>query len=283
MFLLVTQGGVTAGAASSNEGVDLEMITRIRDEGFHRSKVMETLSELTDRIGPRLTGSPEMKKANEWTRDQLAAWGLENAHLESWGPFGRGWTDELTYVRMLSPDTAQLIAYPEAWTPGTNGVVRGKAIKVKLATPADLEKYRGKLGGMILLIDDPREVKPHAEPDMTRYSDQQLQDIYQYAAQERRGGPPFSREELIQRMRFRGPLMEFLKQEKPLAVINVSRGDDGTVFAGSSTALRSPWPVPDLVMATEQYDRIARLLERDVPVELELNVVTKFYDDDNMA
>src|SRR5512141_894993 len=121
------------GAASgSSETVDLEMVTTIRQEGFRNSKVMETLSELTDRIGPRLTGSPNMKRANEWTREQLAKWGLVNAHLESYGPFGRGWSEESVFVRMVAPDTAMLIAQPEAWTPSTPGLIRGKVVRARI-------------------------------------------------------------------------------------------------------------------------------------------------------
>ena len=95
-------------AVQSQEKVDLETITRIRYEGFHNSKVMELASGLMDSIGERLTGSPNMKRANEWTRDQLTAMGLSNAHLESWGPFGRGWANQYVNARMTSPDIAPL-------------------------------------------------------------------------------------------------------------------------------------------------------------------------------
>ena len=110
----------------------LGMITRIRYEGFRNSKITELASGLMDGIGPRLTGSPNMMRANEWTRDQLAFFGLSNAHLEPWGPFGRGWAQEYVNVRMLSPDIAPLIAYAKAWTPGTNGAIRGNCVRVKI-------------------------------------------------------------------------------------------------------------------------------------------------------
>src|SRR5580765_1277510 len=123
----------------AEERVDLEMVSAIRQEGFRDSKVMETASRLMDSIGPRLTGSPNMKRANELTRKQLADWGLANAHTETWEPFGRGWSYEVATVRMLSPDVAELLALPEAWSPGTNGPIRAKAVKVKLADKDDLE------------------------------------------------------------------------------------------------------------------------------------------------
>jgi len=117
---------LSATNAWPQEKVDLEMVTRIRYEGFRNSKMMDLASGLMDAIGSRLTGSPNMKKANEWTRDQLAAMGLSNAHLEAWGPFGRGWENEYVNVRMLAPDVAPIIAYAKAWTPGTDGAIKAK-------------------------------------------------------------------------------------------------------------------------------------------------------------
>src|ERR1700676_2171143 len=112
----------------SQEKVDLEAMSRIRNEGFHNSKVMEFATGLMDSIGERLTGSPNMRRANEWTHDQFTAMGLTNSHLEPWGPFGRGWANQYVNVRMTAPDIVSLIAYPKAWTPGTNGVATGKCI-----------------------------------------------------------------------------------------------------------------------------------------------------------
>src|ERR1700694_1856027 len=136
----------------SQEKIDLETISRIRYEGFRNSKVMDFATGLMDSIGERLTGSPNMKRANEWTRDQLTAMGLSNAHLESWGPFGRGWANQYVNVRMTSPDLAPLIASAEEWTPGTNGVIQGKCMRVNIEDKKDFEKYKGKLAGMILIF-----------------------------------------------------------------------------------------------------------------------------------
>ena len=125
-FLVVLS--LYAPAARSQEKVDLETVSRIRYEGFHNSKVMEFATGLMDLIGERLTGSPNMKRANEWTRDQLTAMGLSNAHLDPWGPFGRGWANQYVNARMTSPDIAPLIVYAKAWTPGTNGLMRGEVV-----------------------------------------------------------------------------------------------------------------------------------------------------------
>ncbi|HZQ92412.1 MAG TPA: M20/M25/M40 family metallo-hydrolase [Terriglobales bacterium] len=274
-----------AAAANSTDDPDLDVLTRIRDEGFRRSKVMEIMSELTDNIGPRLTGSPNVKRANQWTRDQFAAWGLANAHLEPWGPFGRGWSQEYVNVRMTAPDVAPLIAYPLAWSPGTNGAVKGKAIAVKIEKIEDLEKYRGKLAGMVVLNGDMRDVKPHEKADLSRYDDKSLAEVAAYdPSPERRGGPqgPQTREEFARLRKLREAVRQFWADEKVLAVVEPSRGDGGTVFVqGVSNGWRNNGQalVPTLSMAIEHFGRISRLLKRDVPVELELDVRTKFYDD----
>ena len=156
-----------APAVTWPEIPDLEFITRLRQEEYNHSQVMDIMSHLTDDIGPRLTGSPNMKKANEWTRDEFTQWGLANARLEPWGPFGRGWAYQLCEVRMISPDYMQFLALPEAWTPGTNGPLRGEVTQVIASTAADLEKYRGKLAGKIVLFGEARLPEPSDKPLFT--------------------------------------------------------------------------------------------------------------------
>ena len=129
--------------SQAQEKVDLDMVTKIRYEGFRNSKIKEISEGLLENIGPRLTGSPNMKRANEWTRDQLTKFGLVNSHLEAWGPFGRGWWNEYVNVRMLSPDIQTFIAYPKAWTPGTDGAIHGDCIRASIKTKQDFAKYKG--------------------------------------------------------------------------------------------------------------------------------------------
>src|SRR5271169_3742470 len=192
----------------SQEKVDLETITRIRYEGFRNSKVMDFATGLMDNIGERLTGSPNMKRANEWTRDQLAAMGLSNAHLEAWGPFGRGWANQYVNVRMLSPDVAPLLVYAKAWTPGTNGVVTGKCIRVNIEKKEDFDKYRGKLAGMILIFGADAEVTPIAEAPYKRYTDDELAKTGEYQIPGER--PPFRMGEIARRRQFTKDLNQFL-------------------------------------------------------------------------
>ncbi len=275
-----------APAAPPAEPVDLEMVTRIRQEAFRNSKVMEILSELTDRLGPRLTGSPNMKRANDWTKEQLEKYGLVNAHLEGY-PFGRGWSEDFAYVRMTSPDTTMLIATPEAWTPSTPGVIKGRIVKAKLENKDDLAKYKGKLAGQIVLLGDMREVQPHNEAEMQRYDDKRLEQIYEYQAAMRRGYQMPNREEMMRRMAFRRELAQFIADEKPAAVLKSSQGDGGTIFVSSGGSYKkddgAPPAVPSVVLAIENFGRISRLLDRDVPVEVEMEVRSKFYDDDANA
>ena len=274
---------LAASPLAAEERIDYDMVTRIRQEGFRNSKVMEVASSLTDGIGPRLTGSPNMKRANEWTRDRLAEWGLANAHLESWGPFGRGWSCESISVRMTSPDVDQLLAIPKAWSPGTNGPVRGKVVLAKLTTREDLEKQKGKLAGRIVLTDEVREVKPQEKAASERYDDKALEDVWHYEIPPAR--TPFSPEEFRRRREFRRVLNTFLEQEKPLAVIDPGALDGGTfrVQQGGSYRKGEAIGVPALVMAIEHYGRIARLLAQKKDVELEIDVKTRFHDDDPMS
>src|SRR5438874_2140971 len=174
-------------------------IVRIKDEGMNRSQVMQTLSYLSDVIGPRLTASPNAKRANEWTRDTLGKWGLQNAHLEAWGPFGRGWTLKHFSAQVVAPQDIPLIAYPKAWSPGVrvmpemasapvsksknktvaappqpSSVVTADVIYLDARNAADLDKYKGQLKGKIVLISQPVEVKALFDPQGARRDEKNL-------------------------------------------------------------------------------------------------------------
>ena len=265
----------------SQEKVDLETMGRIRYEGFHDSKVMDYATGLMDTIGERLTGSPNMKRANEWTRDQFTAMGLSNAHLESWGPFGRGWANQYVNVRMTSPDVVTLLAYPKAWTPGTNGVVQGKCVRATIDDKKDFDKYKGKLAGMIVILGADAEVKPITEAPYKRLSDDDLAKLADYQIPADRPGFRFA--DFIKRQQFIKDLNQFFADEKVLAVIDHSRGSagGGTVFvqSGGSYKPGETTTVPQLTMASEHWTRIARLLQQKKDVSLELNVSSTFYDD----
>ncbi|HEY0512394.1 MAG TPA: M20/M25/M40 family metallo-hydrolase [Thermoanaerobaculia bacterium] len=279
----------------AEEPVDLSMMTRIRDEGLHHSQVMETLYQLTDVIGPRLTGSPQLKAANEWTRGQFESWGLANAHLEGY-PFGRGWSFSACQVRMVAPRTAFLSALPKAWTPGTNGPLRGPVFRVKATTPQDLEAYRGKVAGKILLLDDAREFKPPADTkapppeagapfDLNPPERYTREDLDRLSTFEYRAGERDRRAEGLKRFKMRKALQEFVAQEKALATVEASSRNNGVlgVAGGGSWETGKTSTVPGLVMSAEHYNELLRLLDHGQPVELEIEVAARFTDDDPQA
>jgi len=268
--------------SQTQEKVDLDMVTKIRYEGFRNSKIKDIAEGLLENIGPRLTGSPNMKRANEWTRDELTKFGLVNSHLEAWGPFGRGWWNEYVNVRMLSPDIQTFIAYPKAWTPGTDGAIHGDCVRAIIKTKQDFDKYKGKLAGKIVIFGDPAEVKPIVESPYERYTEKSLADVANYELPNER---QFNPQEQQRRQQFQRDLNQFFNEEKPLAVIDHGRGAEGggTVFVQSGGPYRkneAQATVPQLTLAVEQWDRVARLLEQKTPVQLEINVKSNWSDAD---
>ncbi len=277
-FLLSSLLPIVASAGTDDP--DLNVVTEIRQEGFRHSQVMDTLSGLTDGIGERLTGSPNLKKANEWTRDKLTDFGLVNAHLEPWS-FGRGWSNEFTSVRMIAPDTTMLYALPKAWTNGTNGVVKGDVVLLKVDAPEDLAQYKGKLAGKIVLLDLPK-LNFGREVESGRYDDKQLADIVNYTVSNRYEGV---RAQILKSRALNRAVGRFLDDEHVLASVETSRGDNGLLFVQGTEAYKNDVQpgAPALVMAAEHFGRIERLLERKEPVQLELDVRNKFYDNDPNA
>jgi len=258
LLALALLSPLTARAA---EPVDWEAVNRIRDEGFHHSRVMATARELTEVIGARLTGSPGMVRANEWTRDRLAEWGLEDARLEPWGPFGRGWSFDRIAAHLVAPFPMPLVALPQAWTPGTDGPVRGELARVTLEDEEDLEEHRGKLAGKVLLLDEARALGDWKAPMLHRHDPDGLEELQEFAIPTDEGGP--WRERARKRWRFREPLNEFLVAEGVVATIRVSSRDAGLVRVGGGGS-REPGEspgVPGLVMAVEHYNRLVRLAE----------------------
>jgi hypothetical protein len=271
------------------ETIDLTMYQRIRDEGLGHSHIMEYASALMDGIGPRLTGSPNMKHANEWTRDQLTAMGCSNSHLEDWGEFGMGWRQLNTWVRMAAPDTAVFIAQSAPWSPSTNGPLKAGAIWMDIKTEEDLAKFKGKVNGKIVLLGEMREVKPVEKALFERADEKELARIAEY---------PLSPEDQLarylqdikKRIALQAKIREFLVAEHAAAVILPSRdgrnagGSGGTIFDDRGIGLsiykrENAMPFPVATMAIENYGRIYRLLKANVPVTLEMDVETEFTGD----
>lgn len=265
-----------------DEPVDLQMVTRIKMEGLNNSHVMETLSYLTDVSGSRLTGSPGLERASLWARDQLTKWGLENAALEPWGIFGQGWSLEKLNIAMVKPYYQPIIAFPKAWTGSTKGKLQGKPVVLELNSEEDFAKYEGKLRGAIALIPSDRVAETHFEADATRRSQESLEEL----AQAPIGGGRRGRFGDFRRQReFRQKVADFLREQGVGVVLEASRGEDGTLFVsgGGSRDPKEPIAPASLVMAVEDHHQIQRLLDKNIDVELEVEVETKFYNDDQRA
>ena len=287
-------------------------IVRIRDEGMNRSQVMQTLSYLSDVIGPRLTASPNMKRANNWTRDTLEKWGMQNAHLESWGPFGRGWALKRFSAQVIEPQGFPLIAYPKAWSPSTKGAVTGDVVYLDAKTEADLEKYKGKLKGAIVLTQATRELKARFAPLGTRQDEKSLLALADAPAPgggPNRGGGGGGGFRMTPEQRailqFNVRKLMFAQEEGAAVLVDGSRaGDGGTIFVQQATV---PQPIPDVpfgpgaprqkaaydknppkylpqvTVANEHYNRIMRMLQAGEKVKMEVNIGVEWQDADPMG
>jgi hypothetical protein len=276
----------------ATESLDLNMYQRIRDEGLNHSHVMEFGTALMDGIGSRLTGSPNLKKANEWTRDTLTKIGLENAHLEDWGEFGLGWQQLNAWARMVAPDTAVLIVQATPWSPSTPGPVTGEVAFADIQSDKDFDKYKGKLAGKVVLYGAMRDVPPVDKALFERYSEKELEDIAAYPVNAGAAGVSSEMQarlrERLERQKLVDKLAQFFFDEKVAAVIEPSRdaknggGSGGTLFDDNGATLgRTPYiaekrvKIPVVVAAIESYGRLYRLTQAHAPVSVEIDVETR--------
>ncbi len=277
-------------AAQRTDDLDLDALYRIKHEATTNSKVMETLSYLTDVYGPRLTNSPLMHQAADWAQKQMTAWGLSNVRTEAWGPFGRGWVNEHTSIMMDAPQPFVILGFPKAWTPGTNGDVSGKAVLVSIDDEADFAKYKGTLKGTFVLQSAPRDIVPYFESPQRRHTDASLETLSHEQVVASRGGRPGFPGNFAEITAFRKKRMAFYKDEGVLAVVESSpptRGDNGALFVSAAgpgegdRTVEGQAPLPQVVLAAEHYGRIVRVLGKKLPVTLTMNVRNRFVDTSN--
>jgi carboxypeptidase Q len=273
----------TAGTALAQDTPDPAMVQKIRDEGLNRSKVMQTAFYLTDASGPRLSGSPELKHAQEWAVKQLSDWGCVNAKREPWGKFGKGWEVQKNYAAITAPYYHAIIAVPKAWTPGTNGPVKGDVVLIKADTLPDLDQYKGKLAGKIVIFDAKPGVERTYKADGVRYTDEQLDEMAKAKAGADAPRRALDRNSPIFRARaLRTAINEFLVNENVGLILSQARGSDGTVFTtnGASYADSAKTASPELETSGEDYQRILRLVKAGIKVSMEADIKTQFYTDD---
>jgi carboxypeptidase Q len=290
-----------------------EVIDKIRDEGLNRSQVMNHLSYMTDVIGPRLTNSPGMKRANEWTRDAMAKWGMQNARLESWGPFGRGWSLKGFTAQVTSPQVIPVIAFPKAWSPSTRGAVTGEVVYLDAKTDADLAKYKGQLRGKIVLVSPLRPLKAIDASLSIRISDEALSKMATAPApdakQDTNGFSPEVVKNILNFFNQQARRMKFLIDEGAAVMIdNSGGGSGGTLFVqGASVAIElSPniksiedlfndpgfqpqrkeaetSMLPQVTMATEDYNRLLRMIQFGEKPAMTVDVQAQYHDEDPMG
>lgn len=276
------------------EKFDSVAVAKIKDEGTNHSKVMEILSYLSDVYGPRLTGSPQFMRAANWAMKEMSEFGLDNPHLEAWGPFGKGWSLKAFSATMTEPSVSPIIAYPKAWSPGTNGKVNAEVVFLDAKKDSTLEIYRGKLKNKIVMLSDPRELEAHFKPEGTRLADSTLLDLANADMQGRRGGFRFQmRADQRARAMLSYHKWQMCQEEGAAATLEISfAGDGGTVFVQGATVPthpdtpftkrvavydpKAPKILPQIVVAAEHYNRIIRMLAKGEQVKMEINLDVSF-------
>jgi carboxypeptidase Q len=270
---------VTAFAQESvNEGV----VAQIKSEAFQRSEVMDTLSWLSDVHGPRLTGSPELRKAAEWARDQLTTWGIANAALEPNGTTSRGWSIDRFSIEMTEPQYMRITGYPRAWSPALTTPLSATPIVVDVKSKDDFEKVRGKLRGAIVMNGRPDQADIGFQPEAKRLTDEELKK------QEGQIDPAASgfsapksywdeEDEFLKALEKQKEIYEFFAKESIAALVTPSAITEDVRTDGFYDHIWHP-AYPGFVISREHYGRIVRLLDRKQPVKLSLSLAVKTSD-----
>jgi carboxypeptidase Q len=280
-----------SGLVVAEERPDQQVFWKIRQEGTSNSQILRTLHMLTDVYGPRLTGSPNLKAAGEWAIQQMQSWGLKNGRLEPWDFGHPGWTNERLAAYIVSPVKDTLVAEVLAWTPGTNGPVKGQAVQVTLPRQptreelaAHLEALKESVKGKIVLVNAPVRVPVTFNPTPLRREDSDV--IAQMSAapapQAGRGGGPPPQVQQPSRRPLTGAELEeqlntFLVANNVLVRITDAGRDHGQIRAFNNRTYDETKAPPTVVMRNEDYGRIWRLLDDKRSVDLEFDIVNRSY------
>jgi carboxypeptidase Q len=242
----------------AQDRADSAMVAKIRAEAMDRSKVLDTFNHLANVIGPRLTNSPAHKRAVAWTQDTLKQWGMSSVHAEPF-EFGRGWTLERLSIEMIEPRYMPLTGYPRAWSPSTSGTITAAPLWLPNPSADTLAAKAGQLRGAIVMTSPLQEYfiradRPPASGDL------------------RSGRPP------VKPALSAGDLQAALKQAGAGVILEPNIGEHGTIFVTGRDAGANA--VPAIVLVSEHYNLIARLLQQGVAVKLAVNVEARFDDSD---
>jgi len=300
--LIVLCLGAASATLVAQERLDYPTLVKIQDEGLNRSQVMDPVFWLSEVYGPRLTGSPGLKQAGDWAVKRLTEWGLANARQEKW-KFGKGWSLVRFSAHMVEPQIQPLIGFPKSWTPGTNGTVAAEVVRVAIGSEADFDKYRGKLSGKIVLSQPAREVKMLEGRITWRMDDAMLKEAETMPVPPppppgaRPASPPPagpSLQDKIQQFLLAEGVVAALDRGSDASLVAMGgmenlaamtpRTDGGTIFVGSGGPRdeNAGKVVPQVTLAVEHYNRMIRLLDRGIPVKVELNIQAQFHDETDM-
>lgn len=285
------------------EQIDAATVSRIRDEGLNRSQVMEHIVWLSDIHGPRLEGSPEKEEAAEWAMKTMRSWGLADVREQRF-PFGKGWSLEHFAAEMIEPRVSPLIAYPKAWTPGTNGQVEADVVRAEITSEGDFAKYHGKLRGKVVLTQPIRMVRMLDGRIVLRMGEKEIHEaLYEPspaasgpAGGGRAAGATADRFRALRE--FRSKLDDYYRSEGVVALLDrgsdadtsaggsdlswyTQKVDGGTIFVGSGGSRDSTAGsgVPQITVAVEHYNRMVRILDRGIPVKMRLDLRVRFHDE----
>jgi hypothetical protein len=280
------------GAAS--ERIDYQAIEKIKQQGLDpaNSKVMEIASWLTDVNGPRLTGSANIQKAADWTVKEMKSWGLQNVNLEPWTTrsnfFAHGWQNEKFYMAAVSPEQFPIPGTPTAWTNGTNGLVRGDVVLVTETTQDDLQKYAGKLKGKWILTQAPPDVPAMWTAPSTRETAESLEQMESATP----AGPEFGQPRPNNGRGFPGGgrgqfgqgfnRNDFFIKEGAMGLLSTTPRGHGVYTIGGNRNTDPASSIPQIVIPAEQYNRMARMLEKNIPVSIEADVKNTWTDNPPM-
>jgi carboxypeptidase Q len=277
----VPAAGVFPVAAQvAQERVDMAVVDRIRDEGLNRSRIEDLARHLTDVIGPRLTGSTGMRKANEWTAATFREWGLTGVAIEPWGRFGRGWERISYYGRITEPFVQPLNAQPMAWTGSTNGLAAGGVVAIEAVTPQDLARFSGRLRGMWILSQPHVPHEPEFAPITRRFDADAL--LTPPAPP-----PAFTPQQAQQQFAQQGPsvaavLDSMVRAEGALGYLRPSQWAYGILRVGGAGSREpgQPEALPTLLVSHDHYGQLWRNATHGVAARVEIDVQNRFLDDD---
>jgi carboxypeptidase Q len=305
----VATASLAAQTAQTPERVDTAAIAKIRAEGLEKSQIMETMFWLTDRYGPRLTGSPYFEEAGDWAVKTLQGYGVQNVRKERF-KYGRGWILTSFHATMTEPRVMPMIGAVKAWSPGTNGTITADVVRVDITDAASAEKYKGQLKGKIILTQPERAVRMLEQGDGTvlRYSDKDgkwekealTMPPPRAGGAGRAGGAAgggagrggrgdafnvnaFYKAEGVVALFDRGGNADTAAGGSDLTW-QQQRPDGGTFVAQSAAGANAASPSadgvpPQVTLAVEHYNRMVRLLDHKQPVKVELNIGVKFNEE----